>query len=89
MSPLSGLGSEAGRKLGSMGLPQCMLNVQVSLWQPLELQVVEVAAEQERFTMHYFKRDSCSGEIAFDAEKANSAALQAKLDSIAKEHGNL
>ncbi|KAE9396321.1 hypothetical protein BT96DRAFT_996816 [Gymnopus androsaceus JB14] len=46
-------------------------------------------AEQERFTMHYFKRDSCSGEIAFDAEKANSAALQAKLDSIAKEHGNL
>ncbi|KAE9383824.1 hypothetical protein BT96DRAFT_1008738 [Gymnopus androsaceus JB14] len=46
-------------------------------------------AEQECFTMRYLKRDSRSGEIAFDAEKANSAALQAKLDSIAKEHGNL
>lgn len=39
--------------------------------------------------MRYLKRDSRSGEIAFDAEKANSAALQAKLDSIAKEHGDL
>ncbi|KAE9399788.1 fatty acid synthase [Gymnopus androsaceus JB14] len=53
-------------------------------------------AEQERFAaqhielyMRYLKRDSRSGEIAFDAEKANSAALQAKLDSIAKEHGDL
>ena len=53
-------------------------------------------AEQERFAaqhielyMRYLKRDSRSGEIAFDAGKANSAALQAKLDSIAKEHGDL
>lgn len=39
--------------------------------------------------MCYLKRDSRSGEIAFDAEKANSAALQAKLDSIAKEHRDI
>ncbi|KAJ3916064.1 fatty acid synthase [Lentinula edodes] len=53
-------------------------------------------AEQERFAaqhielyMRYLKRDSRSGEIAFDTEKANSMVLQAKLDSIAKEHGDL
>ncbi|KAJ3909294.1 fatty acid synthase alpha subunit reductase [Lentinula edodes] len=53
-------------------------------------------AEEERFAaqhielyMRYLKRDSRSGEIAFDTEKANSMALQAKLDSIAKEHGDL
>ncbi|KAJ3783459.1 fatty acid synthase [Lentinula aff. detonsa] len=53
-------------------------------------------AEQERFAaqhielyMRYLKRDSRSGDIAFDAEKTNSMALQAKLDSIAKEHGDL
>lgn len=51
--------------------------------------------EQERFAaqnielyMRYLKRDSRSGEIAFDKEKANTAVLQAKLDSIAKEHGD-
>ena len=36
----------------------------------------------------YLKRDSRSGDIAFDKEKANSAELTAKLDSIAKEHGD-
>ncbi|KAL0065236.1 fatty acid synthase alpha subunit Lsd1 [Marasmius tenuissimus] len=53
-------------------------------------------AEQEQFAaqhielyMRYLKRDSRSGEISFDREKANSVALQAKLDSILKEHGDL
>jgi fatty acid synthase subunit alpha, fungi type len=52
-------------------------------------------AEQERFAaqhvelyMRYLKRDSRSGEIAFDKEKVNSLALQARLDRIAKEHGD-
>jgi fatty acid synthase subunit beta len=52
-------------------------------------------ADQEKFAaqhielyMRYLKHDSQSGEILFDKEKANSAALQAKLDSIAKEHGD-
>uniref|UniRef100_A0A0W0EUQ4 Putative fatty acid synthase n=1 Tax=Moniliophthora roreri TaxID=221103 RepID=A0A0W0EUQ4_MONRR len=53
-------------------------------------------ADQEKFAaqhielyMRYLNRDSRSGEIAFDREKANSLALQAKLDSIVKEHGDL
>lgn len=52
-------------------------------------------AEQEQFAeqhvelyMRYLKRDSRSGEVSYDKEKANSVALQARLDSIAKEHGD-
>ncbi|THH15787.1 hypothetical protein EW146_g4747 [Bondarzewia mesenterica] len=52
-------------------------------------------AEQQQFAeqhvelyMRYLKRDSRAGDIAFDKEKANSAALQARLDSITKEHGD-
>ena len=52
-------------------------------------------AEQEQFTaqhiklyMRYLKRDSRSGELAYDKEKATAVALQARLDSIAKEHGD-
>ncbi|KAG5638483.1 hypothetical protein H0H81_012415 [Sphagnurus paluster] len=52
-------------------------------------------ADQERFAaqhvelyMRYLGRDSRAGEIAFDKEKATSTALQAKLDSITKEHGD-
>jgi fatty acid synthase subunit alpha, fungi type len=52
-------------------------------------------AEQEQFVgqqielfMRYLKKDSRAGEIAYDKEKATVAALQAKLDSIAKEHGD-
>jgi len=36
----------------------------------------------------YLGRDSRAGELAFDQEKANSIALQAKLDSITCEHGD-
>ncbi|TFK75163.1 fatty acid synthase [Pluteus cervinus] len=53
-------------------------------------------AEQEAFAaqnielyMRYLKRDSRAGEIAYDKEKTNSIALQAKLDSILREHGDL
>ncbi|KIY43927.1 fatty acid synthase [Fistulina hepatica ATCC 64428] len=56
---------------------------------------IKFQAEQERFAqqhielyMRYLKRDSRAGELAFDAEKANSGTLQAKLDSIMKEHGD-
>ena len=52
-------------------------------------------AEQEQFAaqhielyMRYLKRDSRAGEVAFDKEKANAVELQARLDSIAKEHGD-
>ena len=38
--------------------------------------------------MRYLGRDSRAGEVAFDQEKATSLALQAKLDSINREHGD-
>jgi len=53
-------------------------------------------ARQEQFSaqhvelyMRYLGRDSRAGEIAFDKEKATTVALQAKLDSITKEHGDI
>ncbi|EUC57068.1 fatty acid synthase subunit alpha [Rhizoctonia solani AG-3 Rhs1AP] len=38
--------------------------------------------------MRYLKCDSRAGARAYDEEKDNVAALQAKLDDIAKEHGD-
>ncbi|KAF8577776.1 fatty acid synthase [Ramaria rubella] len=53
-------------------------------------------AEQERFAgqqievyMRYLNRDSRAGERASDAAKDNLSDLQAKLDSIYREHGDL
>ncbi|KAF9485144.1 fatty acid synthetase alpha subunit [Pholiota conissans] len=52
-------------------------------------------ADQEKFAaqhvelyMRYLGRDSRAGEIAFDKEKADNIALQARLDSITREHGD-
>ena len=52
-------------------------------------------ADQEKFAaqhvelyMRYLNRDSRAGEIAFDQEKANNVTLQARLDSITREHGD-
>lgn len=51
-------------------------------------------AEQYQFAnqhielyMRYLGKDSRAGDIKFDAEKVNSAVLQAKLDAIGREHG--
>ncbi|KAI0360181.1 fatty acid synthase [Trametes cingulata] len=48
-----------------------------------------LAAQQIEVWMRYLKKDSRSGEIKYDAEKANSEQLQARLDAIAKEHGDV
>lgn len=55
---------------------------------------LQFQADQQRFAqqqievyMRYLGRDSRAGEIAFDSEKSNAAALQARLDSITREHG--
>ncbi|KAI6168120.1 hypothetical protein EDD17DRAFT_746406 [Pisolithus thermaeus] len=45
-------------------------------------------AQQVELYMRYLNRDSRAGEIAYDKEKANSAQLQARLDAIAREHGD-
>ena len=46
------------------------------------------AAQHVELYMRYLGRDSRAGEAAFDQEKANNLALQAKLDSINREHGD-
>ncbi|QRV90063.1 fatty acid synthase subunit beta [Ceratobasidium sp. AG-Ba] len=45
------------------------------------------AAQHVELYMRYLKRDSRAGARAFDEEKERAEALQAKLDEIAKEHG--
>ncbi|KAJ7158521.1 fatty acid synthase [Mycena filopes] len=47
------------------------------------------AAQHVELYMRYLHRDSRAGETALDQEKANSLALQTKLDNIAKEHGDV
>ena len=46
------------------------------------------AAQHVELYMRYLGRDSRAGEVAFDQEKATNMALQAKLDSINREHGD-
>ncbi|KAF8199703.1 fatty acid synthase [Pholiota molesta] len=46
------------------------------------------AAQHVELYMRYLGRDSRAGEIAFDKEKADNIALQARLDSITREHGD-
>lgn len=48
----------------------------------------QFAAQHVELYMRYLKRDSRAGEMAFDKEKMNVEALQAKLDSITREHGD-
>ncbi|KAF8525925.1 hypothetical protein BU17DRAFT_74311 [Hysterangium stoloniferum] len=56
---------------------------------------IKFQAEQERFAsqqievyMRYLNRDSRAGERAFDTAKEHLQALQTKLDSINREHGD-
>jgi fatty acid synthase subunit beta len=67
--------------LGHQSLSQWLLKFQAKQ--------KKFAAQHIELYMRYLKGDSRSGEILFDKEKANSAALQAKLDSIAKEHDDM
>jgi len=46
------------------------------------------ASQQIEVYMRYLGRDSRAGELAFDKEKSNNLALQAKLDNITREHGD-
>ncbi|EMD40218.1 hypothetical protein CERSUDRAFT_122278 [Gelatoporia subvermispora B] len=48
----------------------------------------QFAAQQIELYMRYLGRNSKAGEIKHDAEKANVAAFQVKLDAISKEHGD-
>jgi fatty acid synthase subunit alpha len=48
----------------------------------------DFAHQQINLYSRYLKRDPRLGEILHDKEKANSVQLQARLDSIAREHGD-
>jgi 3-oxoacyl-ACP reductase-like protein len=48
----------------------------------------EFAHQQINLYSRYLKRDPRQGEILFDKEKASSVQLQARLDSIGREHGD-
>jgi fatty acid synthase subunit alpha len=49
----------------------------------------EFAHQQINLYSRYLKRDPRLGEILYDKEKANAAQLQARIDSIAREHGDI
>ena len=46
------------------------------------------ATQQIEVYMRYLGRDSRAGELAFDKERSNNLALQARLDSITRDHGD-
>lgn len=48
----------------------------------------EFAHQQINLYSRYLKRDPRLGEILYDKEKTNAAQLQARLDNIAREHGD-
>ncbi|KAH0826716.1 hypothetical protein J3R83DRAFT_5115 [Lanmaoa asiatica] len=84
----SGVSLSSGRSGGSGdgGAGGATINSEESL--------LKFKAEQDCFAAQRIElcmclnRDSCADEIAHDKEKAMSAQLQARLDSIAREHGD-
>lgn len=48
----------------------------------------QFASQQIELYSRYLKKDSRAGHLKYDAEKANSLALQARLDAISREHGD-
>jgi len=48
----------------------------------------QFAAQQIELYSRYLKKDSRAGDLKYDAEKANSLDLQARLDAISREHGD-
>jgi len=48
----------------------------------------QFASQQIELYSRYLKKDSRAGDLKYDEEKANSFALQARLDAIGREHGD-
>ena len=48
----------------------------------------QFAGQQIELYSRYLKKDSRAGDLKYDTEKANSFALQARLDAISREHGD-
>jgi fatty acid synthase subunit beta len=85
----SGISLAAGRAAAGAGGGGGGATINSEEFMKFQAEQQHFAAQHIELYMRYLKRDSRSGEIAFNKEKANSEALQAKLDSIAKEHGDI
>jgi fatty acid synthase subunit alpha len=48
----------------------------------------QFAGQQIELYSRYLKKDTRAGDLKYDAERANSLALQARLDAISREHGD-
>jgi fatty acid synthase subunit alpha, fungi type len=84
----SGISLSAGGAAGGAGGGSQGATINSEEFLKFQAEQEQFAAQHIELYMRYLKRDSRSGDIAFDKEKANSSELQAKLDSIAKEHGD-
>ena len=80
---LSSGGSSGG---GGDGAGGAMINSENFL--RFKVEQDRFAAQQIKLYVRYLNRDSRAGEIAHNKEKATSAQLQARLDSITREHGD-
>jgi fatty acid synthase subunit alpha len=84
----SGISLSAGNASGGGGpVGGAMINSEEFL--KFQAEQEQFAAQHIELYMRYLKKDSRSGEISFDKERAHSETLQAKLDGIAREHGDL
>ncbi|CAL1716945.1 unnamed protein product [Somion occarium] len=72
---------------GSGGAGGAVINSEE--FQKFRAEQEEFALQQIEVYMRYLKRDSRSGEIKYDSEKARAEALQARLDAINREHGDV
>ena len=78
-SPSSG-GSSGGGGGGAVMNSEEFLKFQAEQYQ--------FASQQIELYSRYLKKDSRAGHLKYDTEKANSLALQARLDAINREHGD-
>ena len=80
LSSASSGGSDGGGGGGSVMNSEEFLKFQAEQYQ--------FAGQQIELYSRYLKKDSRAGDLKYDAEKANSVALQARLDAISREHGD-
>ncbi|KAH9954799.1 hypothetical protein BC827DRAFT_1379315 [Russula dissimulans] len=77
---------EPSKRLGSMPLRKSTPNVEEFL--KFQAEQYEFTRQQINLHSRYLKRDPRKGKILYDKERASPAGLQARLDSIGREHGD-
>ncbi len=84
----SGISLSSGGAAGGGGSGAGGPTINSEEFQKFQAEQEDFARQQIEVYMRYLKRDSRAGDLKYDAEKANTATLQARLDSISKEHGD-